>query len=176
MTMEGCVVRMADTISYIGRDLEDAIRLGLLAREEIPDICRDTLGRTNGTIVHNLVTDLMDTSMRQPFIGFSDDVAVALKALKRFNYSRIYLNPKIKAHLAPVEDLFIHLFEQFLADLDTGNEDSLIFKDFLNGLSPDYVEGHSHAEIVRDYISGMTDSYFISLAPENLKPRYVDHV
>ena len=28
MTLEGCVVRMADTISYIGRDIEDAIRLG----------------------------------------------------------------------------------------------------------------------------------------------------
>jgi hypothetical protein len=26
MTTEGCVVRMADTIAYIGRDLEDAIR------------------------------------------------------------------------------------------------------------------------------------------------------
>ncbi|MBU2454698.1 MAG: HD domain-containing protein, partial [Proteobacteria bacterium] len=40
MTMEGCVVRMADTISYIGRDFEDAIRLGLVKREDIPDTCK----------------------------------------------------------------------------------------------------------------------------------------
>ena len=36
MTLEGCVVRLADTISYIGRDIEDAIRLNLIKREEIP--------------------------------------------------------------------------------------------------------------------------------------------
>ena len=36
MTLEGCVVRLADTISYIGRDLEDAITLKLVRREELP--------------------------------------------------------------------------------------------------------------------------------------------
>src|SRR4030042_194761 len=51
MTMEGCVVRMADTISYIGRDIEDAIRLGLIKRDDIPEYCRRILGETNGTIV-----------------------------------------------------------------------------------------------------------------------------
>ena len=59
MTMEGCVVRMADTISYIGRDLEDAIRLDLVKRQAIPDVCKQILGQTNGTIVFNLVTDLI---------------------------------------------------------------------------------------------------------------------
>lgn len=176
MTMEGCVVRIADTISYIGRDLEDAIRLGLVTREDLPATCREVLGRTNGTIVHNLVTDLIDTSMRQPFIGFSQNVAAALKALKHFNYSRIYLNPRIKTHLSSVEDIYICLFEGFLADLDRENRDSPIFRDFLTGLSREYTDRHTHAEIVRDYISGMTDSYFISLAPPELRPVYVDHV
>ncbi len=70
MTLEGCVVRMADTISYIGRDLEDGIRLGLITREQIPEPCRRLLGSTNGTIVFTLVTDLIAESLDQPFIDF----------------------------------------------------------------------------------------------------------
>ncbi|MFW5936826.1 MAG: deoxyguanosinetriphosphate triphosphohydrolase family protein, partial [Desulfosalsimonas sp.] len=56
MTLEGCVVRFADTISYIGRDIEDAIRLGLIARSDLPRTCVEQLGDTNGTIVYTLVT------------------------------------------------------------------------------------------------------------------------
>ena len=51
MTLEGCVVRMADTISYIGRDIEDAIRLSLIKRSDLPDDTTRLLGNTNGTIV-----------------------------------------------------------------------------------------------------------------------------
>jgi dGTPase len=55
-TLEGCLVRVADTVSYIGRDIEDAITLGIIKRPDIPrDIVR-TLGDTNGKIVYRLVT------------------------------------------------------------------------------------------------------------------------
>ena len=62
MTLEGCVVRMADTISYVGRDLEDAIRLGMIHRSDVPREVVDVLGGTNGTIVFNLVTDVIASS------------------------------------------------------------------------------------------------------------------
>ncbi|MBU0463494.1 MAG: HD domain-containing protein [Proteobacteria bacterium] len=176
MTMEGCVVRMADTISYIGRDLEDAIRLGLVKRQAIPDICKQILGQTNGTIVFNLVTDLISNSLDQPFIGFSEKMSSALKKLKAFNYRHIYKNPIIKKHLSSIGDIFDFLFEKYLTSLEKGNEQSIIFTDFLNGMSPLYRENHSNPEIVRDYISGMTDSYFIRQAPVHLKPNSIENV
>ena len=176
MTMEGCVVRMADTISYIGRDLEDAIRLGLVKREDIPDICKKILGQTNGTIVFNLVTDLISNSLNQPFIGFSEEVSSALKKLKAFNYRHIYKNPVIKRHLASIEDIFRFLFEKYMTTLEKKDEQSVILTDFLNGMSHEYRENHSNPEIVRDYISGMTDSYFIRQAPDHLKPDSIEHV
>jgi len=176
MTMEGCVVRIADTISYIGRDLEDAIRLGLVKRQAIPDVCKQILGKTNGTIVFNLVTDLISNSLNQPFIGFSEKVSFALKNLKAFNYKHIYKNPIIKKHLSSIEDIFNFLFEKYLTALEKGNEQSIIFTDFLNGMAPEYRENHSNSEIVRDYISGMTDSYFIRQAPIHLKPASIENV
>jgi dGTPase len=176
MTMEGCVVRMADIISYIGRDLEDAIRLGLLKRQNIPDACKQILGKTNGTIVFNLVTDLISNSLDQPFIGFSQRVSAALKELKAFNYKNIYKNPVIKRHLSSIEDIFEFLFTDYLMALEKGDEGSIIFTDFLNGMSPLYGKDHSNPEIVRDYISGMTDSYFIRQAPCHLKPASIENV
>ncbi|MFA5906034.1 MAG: HD domain-containing protein [Desulfobacula sp.] len=176
MTMEGCVVRMADTISYIGRDLEDAIRLKLVKREDIPADCARVLGQTNGTIVFNLVTDLIKNSLDQPFIGFSDRVSRALKALKTFNYQYIYKNPVIKKHLTSIGDIFSFLFEKYMTDLEKENLKSVVFTDFLSGMSADYLDRHSHAQIVRDYISGMTDSYLIRQAPEHLRPKSIENV
>jgi len=176
MTMEGCVVRMADTISYIGRDMEDAVRLGLVKRDGIPDICKQTLGKTNGTIVFSLVTDLISNSLDQPFIGFSEKISSALKKLKAFNYRYIYKNPVIKRHLSSIEDIFNFLFEKYLTALEKESEQSVIFTDFLNGMSTGYRENRSNPEIVRDYISGMTDSYFIRQAPDNLKPDSIENV
>ena len=45
MTLEGCVVKFADTISYIGRDMQDAQEVGLInSTADIPEECREVLG------------------------------------------------------------------------------------------------------------------------------------
>ncbi|HKJ97945.1 MAG TPA: HD domain-containing protein [Desulfotignum sp.] len=176
MTLEGCVVRMADTISYIGRDLEDGIRLGLVKRGQIPDVCRTTLGTTNGTIVFTLVTDLIANSLDRPFVGFSRETSQALEALKDFNYSHIYKNPAIKQHLGSIRTIYEHLFYQYLDDLEKENRSSAIFTRFLSDMSDTYCQTHSPVQMVRDFISGMTDSYFIRQAPAHLRPTPVDHV
>jgi len=161
MSMEGCVMRMADTISYIGRDLEDAIRLGLVRRSELPAECVHTLGRTNGTIVYNLVTDVIRNSYDRPYVSFSQPVSQALKTLKQFNYERIYLSPVIKRHTATIGRLFEMLFERYMRDLETGDVRSPVFTRFLENMSPSYINGRQPAEIVRDFIAGMTDRYFL---------------
>lgn len=176
MTLEGCVVRMADTISYIGRDLEDAIRLKLVRREDIPAQCKTMLGQTNGTIVFNLVTDLIGSSLDKPYIGFSQDTSDALKKLKTFNYKHIYKNPVIKKHLSTIGDIFSFLFESYMVSLEKGDEKSAIFTDYLNGMPEEYRQSHTHAQLVRDYISGMTDSYFIRQAPEHMQPDAIENV
>ncbi|MEW6672647.1 MAG: HD domain-containing protein [Thermodesulfobacteriota bacterium] len=172
MTLEGCVVRMADTISYIGRDLEDAIRLGMIQRSDIPPGCASRLGNTNGTIVYNLVTDVITNSFEKPYTAFSHDVSMALQELKAFNLERIYLNPAIKNHLDLIRDLFEILFDRYLGDLEKENLSSVIFTQFLEDISQEYLSNHSHAEIVRDFIAGMTDQYFLRLCPEHMRPAY----
>jgi dGTPase len=173
MTTEGCVVRMADTIAYIGRDLEDAIRLKVLERADIPRAITGTLGNTNGTIVYRLVTDVIQNSDAHHFISFSPGISDALKALKSFNLERIYLNPEIKRRSATIRRLFEQLFTTCLDDLATGNPSAEIVNGFLADMSQAYIAGHTPAEIVRDYIAGMTDRYFLHRFPKDQRPAAV---
>ena len=170
MTLEGCVVRIADTISYIGRDIEDAIRMGLITRSDLPQRSIECLGNTNGTIVYNLVTDVIDNSYQSPHVCFSPKVSQALKELKQFNLDRIYLNKMIKRHTQTLRRLFNYLFEKYLEDIEKINQESVIYNQFLDGMSEEYISNHSKAEIVRDFISGMTDHYFLNQCPESIRP------
>ncbi len=177
MTLEGCVVRLADTISYIGRDIEDAIRLNLISRDEIPENCAALLGRTNGAIVYNLVEDVIKSSMDRDAVGFSTRVSDALRELKSFNYVRIYQNPKIKGEVGKIGRLMETLFELYLDDFTNENRESDLFRGFLDGMSEVYTSNHRPAEVVRDFIAGMTDKYFmrqcqLRLLPQRLPSRF----
>jgi dGTPase len=171
MTLEGCVVRLADTISYIGRDLEDAITLNLVCREELPAEVAMRLGRTNGAIIYSLVTDLLTHSFEKNYVGYSPDVGAMLKRLKQFNYERIYNSPRIKSETAKIEGLFARLFQQFLEDLAAERRDSPIWTDFLAPMDPVYLASHQAAEIVRDFLASMTDAYFLRLSRELFYPQ-----
>ncbi|MCJ7593953.1 MAG: HD domain-containing protein [Desulfobacterales bacterium] len=171
MTLEGCVVRMADTISYIGRDIEDAIRLGLIKRKDIPEDCRRVLGDTNGSIVYCLVEDLVFNSLDNAYISFSEEVGEALKRLKEFNQDTIYTNMVVKRQTPKVKLMFELLFEKYFSDLESGNEESDVFGEFLEGMSQKYITETSNPEMVRDFIAGMTDDYFLSRCHKHLIPQ-----
>ena len=171
MTLEGCVMRLSDTIAYIGQDIEDAIRIGLIQRDEIPRDLQAVLGRTNGEIMDTLIKDVIYNSYGKPYVGFSPEISEALLALKKFNYDRIYLNRKLKQDHEKIERGFHLLFEIFYRDLQTGNKRSRIFRDFLETKDQRYLDMTNNAEKVRDFIGGMTDRYFVEVLQELTIPR-----
>ena len=95
-TWEGCVVKIADKISYIGRDIQDAIRLGLLDSTlsklhlniDVPDCFNNTY------VINYLITDLCENSTPEKGLCFSNTAFNILNDLKEFNYKNIYLAPK----------------------------------------------------------------------------------
>jgi dGTPase len=171
MTLEGCLVRMADTVSYIGRDIEDAIRLNLIRRTDLPAESVARLGNTNGTIVFSLVTDIIRNSYQKPYVAFSPEVSRALQTLKSFNMEHIYLNARIKKHTRRIEELFVMLFETYLADIRHHRKSSVIYGQFMQDMTDGYIQSHRPAEIVRDFISGMTDQYFLDQCPPSMRPK-----
>ena len=63
MTLEGCVVRISDMIAYLGRDIEDGVRLGIISFEDIPKKIADILGTSNREIVNVIVFDIINNSI-----------------------------------------------------------------------------------------------------------------
>ncbi|MCK4837823.1 MAG: HD domain-containing protein [Desulfobulbaceae bacterium] len=164
MTLEGCLVRLCDTIGYIGRDIEDAIELDLICRDDLPSACTEVLGNTNGTIVYRLVADLIKNGCKDDRIFFSPVVSAALKNLKKFNYEQIYLDPVIKRGFGDIKNCYRTLFEIYLDDLHHERQKSVIFTEFLERMEKHYLAQNSAAAMVRDFIAGMTDNYFMAQA------------
>jgi len=167
-TPEGCVVRLADTIAYIGKDIEDAIILGLIKRENIPKKCSRLLGNTNGTIVFTLVTDLIENSslngLEETTIGFGKEISAALYELKQFNYEKIYLAPATKKNIPLIRKCYHKLFSFYLDCLN--NRPGILPEgiDLMSNLDYLYSGPHNKEEKVRDFIAGMTDDYFLTQA------------
>lgn len=179
MTLEGCVVKFADTIAYIGRDLQDAREIGLIPEEmEIPVAVQEILGSSNAEIINTLIYDLLENSgsNEEGFITYSRDIEQALIALRAFSREKIYNNPKLTSERAKIERMYETLFSSCLESLETKDTSAKIYTDFLatKWTSPQYLESATDPERVRDYIAGMTDRYFAKRFEECVIPRRID--
>jgi dGTPase len=163
-TLEGCVVRMSDAISFVGQDFEDAIRIGILKRDELPEGVKKELGKRNTDIINSLVTDIIVNSHNHDEIIYSNNIAERVFELKQFNFKRIYRNPKLKVKKTKLRIAFRYLFDKFFNDLKKDKEDSLIFKEWIlnrgENRGANYLNNYLPEQVVIDYIASMTDRYF----------------
>lgn len=159
MTLEGCVVRISDIVGYIGRDIEDALRVGVIKRNDIPKHITKYLGNNNRELVNNVILDIIDNSYNKPYISMSNEVYRAIIDLKKFNYENIYLKANSKEQIKIYEKMFRLLFNTYLNDLSINNYDSPIYKVYLDYKNKIYHK-NTNARIVIDFIAGMTDDYF----------------
>ncbi len=181
-TWEGTVVRMADKISYLGRDIEDAIQLHIIKEDDIPAKGSRIVGTTNSQIINTLVDDIINTSNKTGKIGFSDNVYEALLILKDFNYKNIYFSPILAGHNKYFERilklLFGYLneiFDKYGHDLKAYvKENNLLavrFSDYLGKMTDFYSNRDGgFNNLVTDYIAGMTDDYAIECISQIMMP------
>lgn len=168
MTLEGCVVRISDMIAYLGRDIEDAIRLGIIKEDDIPLDIKENLGSTNRDIINTIIIDIINNSYNKNYLKLSDKVYNSINKLKDFNYQNIYSNALSEEELLEIKKKFNVLFNKYLDDLNNNNEDSLIISKYLNNMNEEYRKNNSNERIVIDYIAGMTDDYFNKQYQNNL--------
>ena len=161
MTLEGCVVRISDIVGYIGRDIEDAIELGLFRREELPKEITDVLGNTNSSIMNTVILDIIENSLNHPYIALSDDVYHALFALKKFNGKKIYSKSMCPKDIAYYREGMNKLYHLYLNDIKRQNTSSIIYTLFLNAQSSRYLTSTNDKRMVIDFIAGMTDDMFV---------------
>lgn len=162
MTLEGCVVRISDMIGYLGRDMEDAIRLGLLKIDDVPKNITNVLGVNNREIVNTIVLDIIKNSYNQPYIKLSLKIYNAIKDLKDFNYKYIYEKANSKEDIIIYEKMYKKLFETYVNQLEQKDQDADIYHLFLRMMDRKYLENTTNNRKVIDYIAGMTDDFFFN--------------
>lgn len=161
MTLEGCVVRISDIIAYLGRDIEDALRLHKLSRSDIPKDIIDILGPDNRNIINHFVLDIIENSYNKPYIAMSKKTFEALKKLKKFNYEYIYNKANTQEQLATWDHMFRTIFNYYLKDLKTQNQESHLYIYFYKYMCEEYKNNTSNSRVAIDYIAGMTDEFLL---------------
>jgi dGTPase len=138
-TLEAKIVRLVDRVAYINHDIDDAIRFGILAPEELPRDEVDLLGPSGARRIDTLVHDLVETSQAVGDIAQSEAVREAMLALRSFMFERVYLGPHTRTQHEQAQAVVQRLFGHFA---DRGDD----------------------AEEIVDYLSGMTDRFALSFA------------
>ena len=174
MTLEGCVVRISDVLAYIGRDIEDAIKVGVVKREDIPKDATNILGNTNSNIVDTLIKDVIINSYDKPYLQFSDEVFFALMTLKDWNYKEIYESDMANKNYEKIDKLFRLLYEKYLYEFENEEYKNKNSNDISKQNLYDYInkmeskEAFNIKRSVVDYIAGQTDKYFLNECKNHL--------
>jgi dGTPase len=157
-TLEAQVVRFADRIAYINHDIDDAVRAGVLAEQELPTAAIDVLGSTHAARINTLVTDLVGRSADAPEIQLSPAVYRALDELRDFMFAEVYLRTGAREDHEKATKLLRDLFGYFL--------------EHPNELPDEYHRAPGDAPTrVADFIAGMTDRYALRTYERLFLPR-----
>ncbi len=138
-TLEGKIVRIVDRVAYINHDIDDAVRFGILAPEDLPRDEVELLGPTGSRRIDTLVHDLVETSSREGDIAQSEEVGSAMLALRTFMFGRVYLGPHARGEHERAHAVVREIFEHLAGD-------------------------GADADAIVDFVSGMTDRFALSYA------------
>src|SRR3954463_32552 len=141
-TLEGRIVRLVDRIAYINHDIDDALRAGVLAPEDLPVEEIAALGATGSERIDTLVRDMVERSRACGDIVQGSDAGEAMDRLRTFMFERVYLGPESRSEAARIERLLRALFGYYAENPP-----------------PAMVADASEVERVVDWLAGMTDRF-----------------
>ncbi len=153
-TLEGQVVKYADRIAYINHDIDDAIRAGVIKKEDLPIECIEILGTTHGERINNMILDIINSSIGKSTIMMSEEVGKATSVLRNFMFENVYLNKDAKSEETKAEYIIEQLYTYYLKNNKALPEEHL----------KNYEDMDCEIEdIICDYIAGTTDRYVVNL-------------
>ncbi len=187
-TWEGCIVKVSDKISYLGRDIEDAIEENFLTDEmlrELQDITKAPNKTSNTSLINSFVTDICENSSPEDGIRLSHESLEMMNKIKAFNYKYIYGAKRMEPSHKYFELVINQIFEILKSTFDgenTQNEIKNMAKYYPNLLNNFYswiikywnIENRDglknrvffdinnekdYIQAIIYYISGMTDKY-----------------
>ena len=170
-TLEGQIIKIADSIAYINHDIDDALRAGLLTQDDLPPAPLEILGNTHAKRINTMICDLFDHNWwasgdgappDPPLLSMSQPVLEATNALREFMYKHVYLDSRAKEDDSKVRIMIEMLYMHFLEHPEELPHD-------LQQINRQRAEPAARAVV--DYIAGMTDRYAIKVFDDLYVPR-----
>ncbi len=160
-TIEGRIVRIADIMAYLNHDLDDAIRSGVIREEQVPEVCKQVIGRTHSQRATSMIRDLVSSSKvidGELCLRMSDPFYEAMTTLRRFLYNNVYRSIRVHKEFIKAKKVLSELYTYYVEN-ENGRE-----KELLNMEMAGCEKNHQpHEQIVCDFIASMTDRYALNL-------------
>jgi dGTPase len=153
-TLEGRIVRLVDRVAYINHDIDDALRAGILAPEDLPADEIAALGSTGSGRIDTLVRDMVERSSAAGDIVQGPEAGEAMDRLRTFMFERVYLGPVSRGEAARIERMLRALFAHYA-----------------DSPPPAMVAGSTGPERIVDWLAGMTDRFALRTFTELSLPR-----
>lgn len=167
-TVEGQIVRFADIIAYLNHDLDDAIRSGVITRDQVPRTCSDILGQSHSQRAITMIRDLIFSSRvddNEFKLQLSTDVFEAMTLLRGFLYENVYRSRRVHEEFVKAKKMISEIYAYFL-----DHPGSL--PKHLAGMEMDfaYPSDVPIQRIICDFIASITDRYILNLYHEIFIP------
>ncbi|MEW5801438.1 MAG: deoxyguanosinetriphosphate triphosphohydrolase [bacterium] len=165
LTLEGDVVRVADTIAYVNHDIDDGMRAGIIHPEHLPKDCLEILGCTNVERINTMVTDVIHATREHDLekICMSDSVLSATLLMREYLYQKVYYNSETDSEFTKATKIIKELYEYYF-------EHPRLLPDHLTQAPAGSSEECIHRAVC-DYIAGMTDRFTLRLYQELFFPK-----
>lgn len=168
-TLEACVMRVSDIIAYLGKDRQDAEKIGLF--QDKPIYKNSAIGTQNAEIINNMIVNIVENSYGKDYIKMDKEYFDAFSAAKKENYEFIYGNDKIDSvYKDVINPMMEEMYDRLLVDAKEHNKNSILYKHhidyvqkYIGYYSDDKYEENDPDDIVVDFIASMTDDYFVEM-------------
>ena len=157
-TPEGRIVRFGDRIAYLAHDALDAVRAGMLTRDDFPSVALETLGEPGREWVEAMIESVVNESMATGEIAMSQGTLNVLLDVRAFMFENVYLRGDAEPQRRRAREIIRDLVGYYL---EHSHEIPETYR-------------HHDAETltqVLDYVSGMTDRYALRIHDELFRPK-----
>lgn len=158
-TLEGQIIKFADRIAYINHDIDDAIRAGILNKNDLPKHLTDILGDTHSDRIDTMIRSVVANGVEGD-IGFTSPYGEATMELREFMFATVYRNSKAKSEDDKVVGMIQQLYEYYTKNIDKLPEE------YSKHIDEDGIE-----KVACDYIACMTDRYALAKYEELFIPK-----
>jgi dGTPase len=148
-TPEAMCVRFADRIAYLTHDALDAMRAGVLARDELPDGVLARLGEPGRAWIGEMIEAVADHSLTVGQVAMDGTTLAVMHELREFMFGRVYQAPSQRGQQVHAIELLRGLMDHHLAHADD---------------IPASYRQHSASLVIQaaDYVAGMTDRFALA--------------